>query len=368
MVIPFIRLDRQYKSLKDEFLSATDTVLSHGQVLQGPEIDELEYELSEIFKMSSVVTVASGTDALIFSLRALGLKPGARVGVTSFSFISSASAITHAGGIPIFVDINQYFLSETDQLLDLIVNKKVDGIIAVHLFGQMMELKEVYNEAKNRGIFIIEDAAQCFGAKRNQLTPGKYSDAVCLSFDPTKVIGAYGSGGAVITNNATLGNKVQKLRYHGHIGEKKYLEVGFNSQLATLQAAYMLLKLKHMKVWQERRMEIAKIYNQALEDIEEIETPKTMQGSTHIFHKYVIRVESGRNKFASYLRQKGISTSIHYPIPLHHQPCFSVNKNIQRNLPLVEKTVDEVLSLPIYPELSNKEVNSICDSIQSFFR
>ena len=195
MVIPFMRLDRQYHCLKDEFLSATDTVLSHGQVLQGQEIADLEEQLAGLFTASHVLAVASGTDALIFSLRALGIKPGARVGVTSFSFISSASAIIHAGCIPIFVDINQYFLSETDQLLDLIVNKKVDGIIAVHLFGQMMELKEVYNEAKNRGIFVIEDAAQCFGAKRNQLTPGKYSDAVCLSFDPTKVIGAYGSGG-----------------------------------------------------------------------------------------------------------------------------------------------------------------------------
>jgi len=366
MDIPFMRLDRQYENLKQEILPATTAVFEHGRVLQGPEVKELENQLARFFGLSHCLTVNSGTDALIFALQALSPKPRPRVAVTSLSFVASASAIVHAGGVPIFVDIDKFYLTQTERLLDLIRKDKIDGIVAVHLYGQMMGLKDVYQAAKQKGIFVIEDAAQCFGATRQGLPPGKHSDAVCLSFDPTKVISAYGSGGAVLTNLEEVKKRVTQLRYHGHIGNRIYEKVGFNSQLATIQAAAILVKMKHVEMWQKRRIEIAQRFNQELSPLKKVLVPEVMTGNEHIFHKYVIRVKGDRDQLAGYLKSKGVETSIHYSLGLHQQPCFKKFKKIQEPLPSVEKAVLEILSLPIYPELTDDEAKYICGQIKSF--
>ena len=362
-----MRLDRQFKMYKDSMIKATERVFEHGRVLQGPEVKTLEHELSSMFCLKNAATVGSGTDALIYSLKACGIQPKAKIAVTSLSFVASASCIVHAGGIPVFIDVDDNFMTRQDILMDLIQKRSIDGIIAVHLYGQMMDLEEIYREAQKNGIFVIEDAAQCLGSTRYGNPPGKYSDATCISFDPTKVIGAYGSGGAVLTDNQDINEKIIKSRYHGHLGNRVYEEVGFNSQLATVQAAIILLKLKYLDEWQNRRTAIANSYFEAFQYIDSITLPNIMKGNVHNFHKYVLRIKDKRDAMTQYLRNKGIATSIHYSPPLHQQPCFNKYMSIQAPLTHVESIVPELLSLPIYPELKDEEVTYICDSLISFF-
>jgi len=368
MEIPFMRLDRQYYALKEHFLSAADNVLTHGRVLQGKEVLQLETELSQLFNVEYASTVNSGTDALVFALKSLNLTPGSKVAVTSLSFVASASAIVNAGHIPIFIDIDQYYLSEVDIMLDMIQNREIDAIIAVHLYGQMIDLSQVYPSAKSNNIPIIEDAAQCLGAHREGAMPGKYSDVVCLSFDPTKVIGAFGSGGAILTNNQKINDYIKQCRYHGHRGNRIYDFVGFNSQMPSLQASFISIKLKYLSIWQERRTEIAKKYSSTLERIRDINAPQVLIGNTHVWHKYVLKINDKRDDLIDYLKEEGIATSIHYSKPLHLQPCFSEYAPIQREITKVEKYVDNILSLPIYPDLTDEEVNYICDSLELYFK
>ena len=367
MNIPFMRLDRQFKNLRDEVMQAVESVLTHGKVLQGVEVEKFEQKLANFFGLPYVIAVGSGTDALIFALKALGLKPNAKVAVTALSFIASASCIAQAGGVPILVDIDDAYLTDREALLSLIRDKAVEGVIAVHLYGQLMELEEIYEEAKKRDIFVIEDAAQCLGGRRKGYMAGKYSDITCLSFDPTKVISAYGSGGAVLTDSVEVKEKIRLLRYHGHIGNHIYEKVGYNSQLASIQAAVLSLKLKYLENWQERRIRIAERYTDELGAIQDVEAPKVLEGNQHNFHKYVIKVRDGRDELIQHLKEKGISTSIHYSLPLHLQPCFNEFRHLQGDLPNVEKVVNEILSLPIYPELTDEECSYICETIQAFF-
>ena len=368
MNIPFMRLDRQFSDLKLEIMSATESVLAHGRVLQGDEVGILEHRLAESLRSPYAVAVGSCTDALFFSLKALGLQPNQRVAVTSFSFVASASPIVNAGGIPIFLDIDPtHFLTQKDQLIQQIRNQDIAGIIAVHLYGQMIDLSDVYLEAQKKGIFVIEDAAQCLGATCQNQPPGQHSDITCLSFDPTKVIGAFGSGGAVVTKSEALKEKLVRLRYHGHTGNRVYDEVGYNSQLASVQAAWLNIKMNYLNKWQEKRQQIAKTYNQRLGDLPNITVPMPLEGNQHIFHKYVLRAANDkRDDLAVFLKAQGVATSVHYSTPLHQQPCFDLYSNLQASCPNSEKAAQEVLSLPIYPELTQDEVHHICDQVYAF--
>lgn len=367
MYIPFMRLDRQYAEHKELFRCAVEHVLEHGIALQGPEVQVLEERLAEFFGMKYAAAVASGTDALVIAMKALNVKPCARVAVTSLSFVASASAIVQVGAIPVFVDVDpEYGCMCEDVLLDLIKANRVDGVVAVHLYGQMMELKEVYAEAQARGIFVIEDAAQAFGSTRNGSTPGGFSDVVCLSFDPTKVIGAHGSGGAVLSNRADVDARVRLLRYHGHIGNRVYSEIGNNSQLPTIQAALLLEKMNLEASWRQRRREIADSYTKAICSLTGIVGPNVRSGNIHNYHKYVMQASHDRDGFKKYLQERGVATSIHYSIPLHKQPCFIGKHETTGDMLNVERIVERVLSLPIYPELTDDEVGYICRAIREY--
>ncbi len=367
MNIPFARVDRQFQTIRPEVLSAAESVFTHGKVLQGSEVTELEEQIAAMHGLPHAVAVNSGTDSLILALKSLDLKRGGRVAVTSLSFIASASAIVHAGGVPVFVDIDDYYQSQENALLELINNQQVDGIIAVHLYGQMMDLTRVRAAAKQRGIFVIEDAAQALGARRFDQPPGGLSDITCISFDPTKVIGAYGSGGAALTADPDLKDRLKRLRYHGSTGNGMFGEIGFNTQLATVQAALLCVKLKYADKWQARRIEIAEKYSRRLGDIPPIAVPTLMNGNVHNFHKYVIRLNGDRNRLMKCLADNSIGTKVHYAVPLHKQPCFAGVSETCGSLTNVETTISEILSLPIYPELHDEEVDYICEKVRCFF-
>jgi dTDP-4-amino-4,6-dideoxygalactose transaminase len=368
MKIPFMRLDRQYSNITDEITSAVETVFSTGRVLQSDEVKKLEQDIASIHNLKYGIAVNSGTDALVIALKVAGLKQGDKVAVTSLSFVASASAIVLAGGIPVFVDIDQYFQADCNQLLALIARKEIDGIVAVHLYGQIMELDELLDKAGKNNIYIIEDAAQAFGATYNGAHPGKSGVATCVSFDPTKVVGAYGSGGMILTDNDDLKDRAVQLRYHGHTGNRIYQNIGHNSQLASVQAAILLVKIKYYKKWEKKRILIAEQYSELLKGISEIETPKVAVGNKHIFHKYVLRVNNKRDELQRYLKDKGIGTSVHYSMPLYKQPCFNSFINDELEFQHVEHACETILSLPIYPELTNDEVQYIIGTIIEFYK
>ncbi|MDD4952927.1 MAG: DegT/DnrJ/EryC1/StrS family aminotransferase, partial [Desulfovibrionaceae bacterium] len=326
-----------------------------------------EERLAAFFGLGRAAAVGSGTDALVLALRALGLEPGHKVAVTSLSFVASASAIVLAGGVPVFVDPTPgHLLAREDMILDLVRSGRVDGVVAVHLYGQMAELEEIYGQARKRGLFVIEDAAQALGATRNGYAPGRFSDATCLSFDPTKVIGAQGSGGMVLSNDQKLIETVKRLRYHGHAGNRVYTEIGHNSQLATVQAALIKVKMDHEQAWRERRQQIAARYDQALNDLAFASALPVRPGNTHIRHKYVIDVPQGRDDLAAHLKAQGVGVSVHYSMPLFEQPCLRGRCEVYGDASEVKRAVSRVLSLPIYPELTDLEVDAVCRALAEF--
>lgn len=371
MTIPFMRLDRQFADNKAAFMAAVEQVFTHGRVLQGQEVTALEERMAAFFGLKQAAAVGSGTDALVLALKAAGFEPGGKVAVTALSFVASASAIALAGGIPVFVDIDSsQYCSREDVLLYLVDKKEVDAVVVVHLYGQMAETGELCRVARERGVIVIEDAAQALGATRNGAAPGKGAHATCVSFDPTKVVGAQGSGGMVLSSEPGVIERVKRLRYHGLDrspgGERVYAEIGHNSQLPTVQAALLMAKMDHEAEWRSRRTEIAAQYGAAVAAGGVLSAPAVRQGNTHIYHKYVLRAPSVRDALAAHLKERGIGTAVHYSRPLHEQPCFAGRHERIGDLAEAARACKEVLSLPIYPELTDGEVAQICDAVGAF--
>jgi dTDP-4-amino-4,6-dideoxygalactose transaminase len=366
MKIPFMRVDRQFSTIREEVMPKVMTVLETGRVLQSPEVTKLEERLAVLHGQKYGVAVNSGTDALILALMGLGLPAGSPVAVTSMSFVASASSIVHAGYRPVFVDVEpETMLMHKGQLLDLVERRAVSAIVAVHLYGQLLDLDQVASAARDRGIAIVEDAAQAIGATRFGKPPGTHADVTCLSFDPTKVIGAAGSGGALVTNREDIAEKARLLRYHGHAGNRVYSFPGYNCQMDSLQAAIIDTKLNHLEEWQTRRIEIANRFREGLAGCSGVRLIETLAGNVHNFHKFVFHAER-RDDLVRHLTERGVQTSLHYSLPLHRQPCFaSVAEGV--SLPNVEKTVETILSLPMYAELTSEEIDHIVSSVVSFY-
>ena len=364
MNIPFMRLDRQYNINKDEILTICDNVFSHGKVLQGQEVENLENNLSEIHQSKYSVAVNSGTDALYFALLSLGVLPGDKVVVPSLSFIASASPVERIGAIPVFVDSTLQYHSDIDQIIDLIKNDDIKCVIFVHLYGELVDISHLYEECKKNEVILIEDGAQALGAKNNDFVLGDNSDAATLSFDPMKIAGAYGSGGAVITSSNFIRDEITKLRYHGRDENRVYKNLGFNSQMSSLQAAIIEFKLKKMSEWTNKRIDIASRYTSSVS--REIITPLEKLNNIHVYHKYVLRFLNNRDKVRNKLSDLGIQTMIHYRTPLYSEPIFKFYKTDKNQFPITEKLTKELLSLPIYPELLSDEIDFICNNLSNF--
>jgi len=363
--IPFMRLDRQVADNHEQFLSAAARILESGQVLQGPAVKELEVRLCETTGLKHCVTLGSGTDAVSFAIAALGLKPGSRIAVPTMTFVASASPILHNQCVPVFVDVDsETMLMDLDATGTLIENGQVDAVIAVHLYGQMLALEDLAPVAACHGIPIVEDAAQVLGATRHGVPAGRVGRIMCISFDPTKVVGAFGSGGALLTDVDTIAEFVRSIRYHGQGATGYFERPGYNSQLHTLQAAFLKVKLDQVAVWQKRRQDIAQRYDQGLANLPNVNALKVLAGNVHNFHKYVI-VAQDRDALADYLSRLGIQTKVHYPVPLHQQSLFH-SEEVQPPLPRAEAAVKRILSLPIYPELTDAEADRVIEGIRSF--
>jgi dTDP-4-amino-4,6-dideoxygalactose transaminase len=359
--IPLIDLKRQIKSIENEIKEEVNKVISEGQFILGEYLERFEREFANYCGVNYAIGVGSGTDALNFSLKALGIGQGDEVLVPCNTFIATAEAITHANANPVFVDINPktYNLDVTNVKL----SSKVKAIIAVHLYGQPADMDAIKKFAGEQGIKVVEDACQAHGATYNGKKVGSLGDVGCFSFYPTKPLGCMGDGGMVTTNSEEIATKVKELRNHGRSKQNIHLIPGYTSRLDEIQAAVLLLKLKYMDIWNSKRMEIGGKYDKLLGDLDSLQTPQCITQAQHVYYMYVIKTKQ-RDRLALKLRERGIETSIYYPTPIHLQPAYKNTLLSQLSLRNGEQVVREILSIPMFAELKEEEIEYVCKSIR----
>jgi len=392
MRVPLLDLKEQYGKIKDEISLAIEEVVNSQCFILGPKVEELEREIAKYCGVRFAVGVASGSDALIISLRAIGVGYGDMVITSPFTFFATAGAIYNVGARPVFVDINPDTFNldpgKISQFLRSLKRedlRKVKAIIPVHLFGQIAEMDDILRIAQEFGLKVIEDAAQAIGAEYNSQRAGSIGDLGCFSFFPSKNLGGYGDGGMIVTNDEKLAEKVKMLHLHG-VNKSKYehLIVGYNSRLDALQASILKVKLKYLDEWSEKRRRNAAYYNElfketSLSSNSEYEAlnsskypvilPRVSKGRRHIFNQYTIRIRRNkRDELKKFLEKKGVGTAIYYPLPLHLQKCFCYLGHKEGDFPVAEKASKEVLSLPIYPELTNEMQEYVVQRIREYFR
>lgn len=370
--IPVLDLTRQYRAIKEEIDQAIQRVVESGRFILGPEVETFEQEIAAYLGAKHAIGVASGTDALYLALKALGVGPGYGVLVPSFTFFATAGVVVNVGATPIFADIDpETYNISTEDVKRILSGSRVTikAIIPVHLYGQPADMDEIMTLAEDYDLYVIEDAAQAIGAEYRGRKVGTIGHIGCFSFFPTKNLGAYGDGGLVVTNDAELAEKVRMLRMHGSKPKYYHHMVGTNSRLDALQAAILRAKLPHLEEWTAARRRIADRYDELLADIPGIERPYRAPDRSHIFHQYTIRVLDGkRDTLQRFLREKGVETQVYYPLPLHLQPCFRDLGYKEGDFPESERASREVLSLPLFPELTEEEQNYVVEAIRSFFR
>jgi dTDP-4-amino-4,6-dideoxygalactose transaminase len=378
--IPIIDLKAQYQTIREELRRAIDEVLESQQFILGPTVEIFEQEAASYLGCQEAIGVASGSDALLLSLMALDIGPGDGVAVPPFTFFSTVSAITRLGATPVFVDIDpESCLMSVNQLEALLTKRagSIKAVIPVHLFGRICPMAEIAAFAAKHRLSIVEDVAQAFGARApmsdgNEKAAGTIGDLGCFSFFPTKNLGGIGDGGLIATDQAELGGKLRMLRAHGEISKYKHQAVGLNSRLDSIQAAALRVKLRHIDEWCEARIERARVYGKLLFATNGIGNnlvgiPAVVSNRSHVFNYYAIRARR-RDELKTYLGKQGIQTEIYYPIPLHLQPCFAPLGYRKGDFPNAEQAADEVLALPLYPELRFEQQEFVVRKIADFYR
>jgi len=367
MEIRMVDLRRQYQQLKSEIRAALDRVLESTQFINGPDVKLFAEDMQNYLGVKFAIPCASGTDALQISLMALDIKPGDEVITTPFTFVATAETIALLGAKPVYVDIDPKSYNIQPELIESAITDRTRAVIPVHLYGQPAEMDKIMQIANRNHLAVIEDSAQAVGAKYNGKPVCTFGDMACISFFPSKNLGAYGDAGMVVTNDETLAERLRMIANHGSRIRYHHEILGVNSRLDTLQAAILRVKLKYLDEWNEKRREVARYYNQALSDLPVV-TPFEAKNVEHIYHQYTIQVQN-RNKLQKFLKDKGIPTAIHYPIPLHLQPAFKhLTDANEGDLPISEDVAKNVISLPMHPDLTREEQDYIVDAIRSFMK
>ncbi len=360
-MIPIVDLKREYIQIKTEVNEAIHRVLDKQWFILGEEVKKFEREFSEYVSAKYSIGVNSGSDALYLAVKSLGIGNGDEVITVSHTFVSTADAIVRNGAKPVFVDIDsETYIMDVAQVEDKIT-KRTKAIIPVHLYGHPADMDPIMELAKKYNLFVIEDACQAHGAEYKGEKVGAIGDLGCFSFYPSKNLGAYGNGGMIVTNNEELAKKLRMLRNYGQSQKYYYDFMGVNSRLDEIQAAVLRVKLKHLDEWNEKRRNVAKLYNELLKDSNVI-LPIEKDYAKHVYHLYVIR-STNRDKLQRYLSQNGIQTQIHYPLPVHKQKSY-LDLGFRAYLPVTEKICCEILSLPMHPWLNQGEVEFISRKIK----
>ena len=363
--IPFVDLKAQYRAIKPEIDAAIQKILDSSAFIQGKAVTDFEESFAHAHDIKHAIACGSGTDALHLILWALGIRPGDEVIVPSYTFIATAEAVVLTGATPVFVDVDEETATITAENVAVAITSKTRAIIPVHLYGQPCDLDPLIALARKHSLLLIEDACQAHLAEYKGKKVGGFGVATAFSFYPGKNLGAYGEAGAVLTNDEALAKTMRQLRDHGQSQKYYHDRSGHNYRMDGIQGAVLGVKLKYLERWTEQRRSVAGQYHSLLKSIPEVRVVSEKAYAKHVYHLYVIRT-SRRNDLRDWLEKKGIATGIHYPIPLHLQVPFKNGNN--NALPVTEKMTTEVLSLPMFPELKEAQINAVVVSISDFFR
>ena len=363
MSVPMVDLKIQYAAIRDEVASAVHGVIESAHFILGPQGKALEEAIAAYHGVKYAVAVASGTDALHLALRAAGITSGDEVITTPFTFIATAEAASYIGAVPVFVDIDPLTFNIDISKIEAAITKKTKAIIPVHLYGAPVEMEGLMQLAKKHGLKVIEDCAQSFGAEYRGKKTGAFGDIGCFSFFPSKNLGAYGDGGMVVTDDARLAEHMLSLRNHGSHIRYYHDEIGYNSRLDEIQAAILRIKFRHIDEYNAKRRNNAFLYNKFLAGTG-IQTPSEQQSTKHVFHQYTIRVKN-RDAVKQKLDEGNVTSSmIYYPVPLHLQAAYKSLGMKPGSLPKAEQAAQEVLSLPMYPELTEEQIRLVADAVK----
>jgi len=365
-MIPMGDLQREYIRLRSQIDAAIDRVLRRGWFVLGEEVEAFEAEWAAYCGTAHAVGVGNGTDALHLALRAAGIGPGDEVIIPALTATFTALAVSLSGATPVVADVDPERYTLDPRTFEAALTPRTAAVIPVHLYGCPADMEAILEIARRHGLFVLEDAAQAHGARYRGTRVGALADAAAFSFYPSKNLGAYGDAGAVTTNDAALAEKVRMLRHGGQRTTYEHEVLGVNSRLDEIQAAILRAKLPHLDAWNRRRRSLAARYDTRLPAGGELTRPAAPEEAEHVYHQYVIRT-SVRDALRGYLDGAGVSTSVHYPRPVHQQPAYAGPGATPGSCPVAEGVVNEILSLPIFPQLSAREVEQVCSLVRFFY-
>jgi len=364
-MIPMLDLKTQYSTLKEEIDERVRDIFDSGAFILGPNVMELERRVAEYHDVPYAIGLASGTDALHLALKAAGVGEGDEVITTPFTFFATAEAIVYCGAKPVFADIDPVTLNIDAAKIEPLITSRTKAIVPVHIFGHPADMDEIMEIAGRRGLAVIEDCAQSFGASYKGKRAGAIGVAGCYSFYPSKNFSCYGDGGMIVTGDAAMNERIRRLRNHGSSKTYHHEEVGYNSRLDEIQAAVLNVKLRRIDRYNDNRRAVAARYGERLAGLP-LALPVEKDGCRHVYHQYTMRT-ARRNELAAHLHGAGVSAVVYYPVPLHLQKALAGLGYAEGSLPEAERASREVLSIPMYPELPQPDVDFICDAIKAFF-
>jgi len=365
--VPQLDLAAQYAAIGGEIRAAVEKILASQQFVLGPEGAALEQEIARLCGVAHGVGVGSGTDALVLALRACGVGPRDEVLLPPFTFVATGSAVSALGAVPVFADIRPETYNVDPAELERRVTPRTRAIVVVHLYGLAADMDPILAFAKARRLPVIEDNAQAIGACYKGRRTGSLGDAACLSFYPTKNLGAYGDAGMVVSNSKELSERIRTLRNHGQTAKYFSSESGWNNRLDEIQAAILRVKLRHLSNWQRARQANAAEYTRLFREVRGVMPPLAPEGFGHVYHQYTIRIER-RDALQQFLSERKIGSTVYYPHPLHLQPLYASLGHKPGDFPHAERAAQEVLSLPMFPELGKEQIARVVENIHEFTR
>lgn len=359
-MVPFVDLKDQYLDIAPELAPALERVFTSCQFVLGPEVEAFERDFATYLGVEHVVGVGSGTDALHMALLEAGVGPGSEVILPANTFIATALAVTYTGALPVLVDVDERSFNMDAERAEEAITPRTKAIMPVHLYGQSADMDRISDLARERGIAVVEDACQAHGARFGEKRVGTFGRTGCFSFYPGKNLGAYGDGGAVATNDAGVAERLRLLRNYGQKEKYTHSSVGYNSRLDSIQAAVLRVKLGRLDEWNERRRDAAALYDELLAG--GVRTPEVLAGRDHVYHIYAVRVEE-RDRVLAGLADAGITAGVHYPVPVHLQPCYGGLGYGPGDFPVTESLAATELSLPMYPEIGEENVRTVAGAL-----
>lgn len=363
-MIPFVDLNAQLETIRQDLALAVESVLQSSSYIRGPALAEFEAGFARLTGAQFAIGVASGTDALHLAVRALGIGPGDEVITVANTWISTAFAASYVGAKVVFVDVDPSTYQMSPAHLEAAITPRTKAVIAVHLYGHPAPINEIMAICRPRGIKVIEDVAQAPLAEVNGTQVGTIGDIGCYSFYPSKNLGCYGDGGALVCNDASLAKTLKQISNYGQSEPYNHVMIGYNSRLDTVQAAVLNAKMPHLKKWTDARRTVSKWYAERLKDLP-VNCPAEAQNAKSVYHLYVIQVDD-RDACLAYMRDHGVMVQIHYPEPIHLQPCYADLGYKHGDFPVVEAASKRILSLPMYPELSQDQVDVVANTLSAF--